>query len=175
MISSRELVKASLTVCGCSACGGLGVGVAGADGATAMKGTGYDLWFIGGQRETIMNGKLAAVLDLKTLEGRQHLYAVGPIEQLRGEVTIASSRPALARVASDGTVKVTESFEAGVPFFVWAEVPLWHHVPIPTEVRSFHDLESFVPKAAGEVGLDVDKPTTLPRAWTGTADRIPCS
>jgi acetolactate decarboxylase len=153
VISRRELVKASLTVCGC--CVGLG---ARADSTTEVKGTGYDLWFIGGQRETIMNGKLAAVLDLKTLAGRQHLYGIGPIEQLRGEVTIASSRPALARVASDGTVKVTESFEAGVPFFVWAEVPLWHHVPIPAEVRSFQDLESFVPKAAGEVGLDVDKP-----------------
>jgi alpha-acetolactate decarboxylase len=162
MISRRELVKASLTVCGCSACGGLGVGVgarsARADSATAMKGTGYDLWFIGGQRETIMNGKLAAALDLKTLAGRQHLYGIGPIEQLRGEVTIANSRPALARVASDGTVKVTQSFETGVPFFVWAEVPLWHQVPIPADVRSFDDLESFVPKAAGAVGLDPNKP-----------------
>ena len=62
-----------------------------------------------------MNGKLAAALDLKTLAGRTHLYGLGPIEQLRGE----------ARVAPDGTVNVTDSFDAGVPFFVWAEVPHW--------------------------------------------------
>jgi len=72
-----------------------------------------------------MNGKLAAALDLKTLAGRTHLYGLGPIEQLRGEVTIADSCPALARVAPDGTVNVTASFDAGVPFFVWAEVPQW--------------------------------------------------
>ena len=65
-----------------------------------------------------MNGKLAAALDLKTLAGRPHLYGLGPIEQLRGEVTIADSRPALARVGSDGMVNVTGSFDAGVPFFV---------------------------------------------------------
>jgi hypothetical protein len=120
MISRRQLLKASLTVCGSATCGGLGLSAfthnARADGPIAIKGAGYDLWFVGSQRETIMNGRLAAVLDLNTLASRQHLYGIGPIEQLRGEVTIADSRPALARVASDGTVKVTQSFETGVPF-----------------------------------------------------------
>ena len=162
MISRRQLLRASLTVCGCTTCGGLALDAfahsARADTPTAIKGAGYDLWFIGGQRETIMNGKLAAALDLRTLASRQHLYGIGPIEQLRGEVTIADSRPALSRVASDDTVKVTQSFEAGVPFFAWAEVPLWQQVPIPADVRSFEELESFVPKAAAAAGLDADKP-----------------
>ena len=162
MISRRQLLRASLTVCGCTTCGGLALDAfahsARADTPTAIKGAGYDLWFIGGQREAIMNGKLAAALDLRTLASRQHLYGIGPIEQLRGEVTIADSRPALARVASDDTVKVTQSFEAGVPFFAWAEVPLWQQVPIPADVRSFEELESFVPKAAAAAGLDADKP-----------------
>ena len=162
MISRRQLLRASLTVCGCTTCGGLALDAfahsARADTPTAIKGAGYDLWFIGGQRETIMNGKLAAALDLRTLASRQHLYGIGPIEQLRGEVTIADSRPALARVASDATVKVTQSFEAGVPFFVWAEVPRWHQISIPRDIRYFEDLESFVPKAAAVTGLDADKP-----------------
>ena len=97
MISRRRLLAMSVT--GCATCGGLGISAlaqsAGADSSTAIKGAGYDMWFIGAQRETIMNGKLAAALDLKTLAGRQHLYGIGPVEQLRGEVTIANSRPAL--------------------------------------------------------------------------------
>jgi acetolactate decarboxylase len=123
-----------------------------------VSGGGYELWFIGAQRETIMNGKLAAALDLKTLADRPHLYGLGPIEELRGEVTIADSRPALARVAPDGTVEVTRSFDAGVPFFVWAEVPRWIERPIPSKVRSFEDLERFVPQAAKAAGLDAEKP-----------------
>jgi acetolactate decarboxylase len=162
IFSRRRLLAMSLTVCGCATCGGLGISAlaqsAGADSPTAIKGAGYDMWFIGTQRETIMNGKLAAALDLKTLAGRQHLYGIGPVEQLRGEVTIANSRPALARVASDGTTKVTQSFETGVPFFVWAEVPQWHQIPIPADIRSFEELERFVPKAAAAAGLDPDKP-----------------
>jgi acetolactate decarboxylase len=174
MISRRQLLKASLTVCGCATCSALGIGTfahsARADSPTAIKASGYDLWFIGGQRDTIMNGKLAAALDLRTLASRPHLYGIGPIEQLRGEVTIADSRPSLARVASDGTVKVTQSFETGVPFFVWAEVPRWIQKPIPADVRSFEDLERFVPKAAAAARLDADKP--FPFLVSGREDLI---
>lgn len=157
MIPRRDLLKASLTVCGCAVCGGFGIGASGrdarADGPTAISGTGYELWFIGAQRETIMNGKLAAALDLRTLASRPHLFGLGPIEELRGEVTIADGRPALARVAPDGTVSVTRSFDAGVPFFIWAEVRHWVEMPIPPKVRSSEDLERFVPQAAVAAGL----------------------
>jgi len=123
-----------------------------------VGGEGYELWFIGAQRQTIMNGKLAAALDLRTLADRPHLYGLGPLEQLRGEATIADSRPALARVGPDGMVKVTQSFDAGVPFFVWAEVPRWIETPFPAEIRSFEDLERFVPRVAEAAGLDAEKP-----------------
>jgi hypothetical protein len=95
MMQRRDLLKTSLTVCGCAICGELGVGAsgraAGADGPTAIRGAGYDLWFIGAQRETIMNGKLAAALDLKTLADRPHLYGVGPIDHC-----VAKSRSPIA-------------------------------------------------------------------------------
>jgi acetolactate decarboxylase len=135
-----------------------------------VSGIGYKLWFIGAQRETITNGKLAAALDLRTLADRTHLYGLGPLEQLRGEATIADSLPALARVSSHGMVEVTRSFDAGVPFFVWAEVPRWIEVPIPPEIRSFEDLEHFVPRAASAAGLDTEKP--LPFLVSGRQDLI---
>ena len=135
-----------------------------------VSGGGYELWFIGAQRETIMNGKLAAALDLRTLADRPHLCGLGPLEQLRGEATIADSRPALARVGPDGMVKVTQSFNAGVPFFVCAKVPRWIEIPFPTEIRSFEDLERFVPRAAAAAGLDAEKP--LPFLVSGRQDLI---
>jgi acetolactate decarboxylase len=155
MIARRDVLNTTLTVGACTVCGGLGIG---AEGATQISGTGYELWFVGAQRETIMNGKLAAALDLRTLADHPHLYGLGPLEQLRGEATIADSRPALARVGSDGVVEVTRSFDSGVPFFVWAEVAHWIKTPIPAEIRSFEDLERFVPRAAEAAGLDTERP-----------------
>ena len=135
-----------------------------------VGGGGYELWFIGAQRETIMHAKLAAALDLRTLADRRHLYGLGPLEQLRGEATIADGRPALARVGPDGMVKVTQRFNAGVPFFVWAEVPRWIEIPFPTEIGSFEDFERFVPRAAAAAGLDAEKP--LPFLVSGRQDLI---
>ena len=89
-----------------------------------------------------------ATIDLRTA-ATPHLYAIGPIEQLRGEVTVIDSRPALSRVGANGAVEVTANFETGAPFLVWAEVPAWRTVPIPPEVRTFKDLEAFVPRVAG--------------------------
>ena len=51
MVRRRDLLKASLSVCGCATWGALGLGVSGgsarADGPTAISGKGYELWFIG--------------------------------------------------------------------------------------------------------------------------------
>jgi acetolactate decarboxylase len=162
MPTRRSMLKAGFGLCGCAACDAVGLGRfasrARAEAPTHVGGPGYELRFIGAQRETIMNGKLAAALDLRTLADAPHLYGIGPLEQLRGEVTIADSRPSLSRVDASGAVQVTESFAAGVPFFVWAQVPKWQTMPIPPEVRSFADLEAFVPRAAATAGLDPQKP-----------------
>jgi acetolactate decarboxylase len=169
MISRRHFLRSGLTVCACAACGVRAI-AAEAGGPVAVKGSGYDLWFVGGQRETITNGRLASVFELKTLAGRPNLYGLGPIEQLRGEVTIIDSLPALARVASDGTVKVTPSFDVGLPFFVWSEVPVWRPTAIPAEIRSFEQLERFIPRAAASAGLNADRP--LPFVVNGPEDMI---
>jgi len=174
MVQRRDILKTSLTLCSSAAYRAVGIGAGAADaraeGPTSISGVGYELWFIGAQRETIMNGKLAAALDLNTLAGRTHLYGLGPLERLRGEVTIADSRPALARVAPYGTVSVTQSFAAGAPFFVWAEVPRWITTTIPAEIRSYEDLERFVPRAAEAAGLDAEK--RLPFLVLGHEDLI---
>src|SRR5438874_9402803 len=174
MLSRRSVLKASWGACSCSICGLPAVGTsavaAHVDESTHIQGLGYDLHFIGAQRETVMNGKLAAALDLRTLARTPHLYGIGPIEQLRGEVTIADSRPALARIGPDGMVHVSESFDSGAPFFIWADVPAWQSVAIPSHIRSYSDLEKFVPEAANMAGLDSRTP--LPFLLRGRARSI---
>jgi len=160
MMSRRSVVISGLGWCACSACAAEGMGASAntAEQITEEQGPGYRLRFIGAQRETIMNGKLAAAVDLRKLANTAHLYGLGPLEELRGEVTIVDSRPSLARVNSAGIVEVTQSYDGGAPFLVWAEVAAWRDLPIPADVRSFADLEAFVPRAAESTGLDPQTP-----------------
>jgi acetolactate decarboxylase len=142
---------------GCATCAAISLGLASSHAATAtateIDGNGYALRFIGNQREAMMMGKREATLDLRTLKGRPHLYGLGPLEWLSGEVTIADQRPSLTRIGPDQKLQVTESYDAEVSFFVWAEVPSWHTLPVPTGVDSYRQLEAFVGEAGRRNGL----------------------
>ena len=174
MVTRRAVLRAGLGLCSCAGCGAASlatfVNTARADQPTQIRGPGYDLRYIGAQRDTVMNGRVAAAIDLRTLAGSPFLYGIGPIAELRGEVTIISGRPSLARVGPDGKVRVAESFETGAPFLVWAEVPSWREVSVPPDVRSFADLERFVPRAARTAGLDAERP--VPFLIRGRMDLI---
>jgi acetolactate decarboxylase len=158
MLTRRNLIHAGFASA-CAACAAfatnpLSHALAAAAAAPAeIDGRGYKLWFVGGQRETIMMCKRDALLDLRTLKNRSQVYGIGPIEGLGGEVTIVNSRPSLARVDAGRRVHVEQTYEAGVPFFVWAEVPGWTDVTVPAQIRTYADLEAFIAKAGQEAGL----------------------
>jgi acetolactate decarboxylase len=172
MLTRRQLLHTSL-VTGCGVCAALATNRLFAASATdaavpsTIDAPGYSLSFIGSQRQTIMTGDRAAHLDLQTLKGRPHLYGIGPIQGLTGEVTIADSRPSLARVGADHLVHVTESFEAGVPFFVWAEVPAWQTQDMP-DLPTYANVESFVGQAGAKAGLT----QAFPFVMTGRPELI---
>jgi acetolactate decarboxylase len=173
MLTRRQSIHAGL-VTGCAACAALATGRLFAAGATdapapsKIEGAGYSLWYLGSQRQTIMTGDRAAHLDLLTLKGRPHLYGIGPIQGLTGEVTIADSRPSLARVGDDRLVHVTESYEAGVPFFVWAEIAAWQTHDLPEDVATYAELERFVGEAGAKTGLT----QAFPFVMTGRPELI---
>ena len=109
MLTRRHLFQTGFAT-GCSMCASLVTSslshalAAQAAVPTEIDGPGYQLWFIGSLREAVMMGKRTALLDLRTLKDRPHLYGIGPIEGLAGEATIANGRPSLARVGADRLV-----------------------------------------------------------------------
>jgi len=167
MLNRRCLLHSVLAGSGCAVCAALATSTMSgtaraADVPELIEGRGYALRFIGSMREAIMLGHRDARLDLRTLRGRPHLFGLGPIEGLTGEVTIVDSRPSLARVGPDGGLRVEESFDAGVPFLVWAEVlGGWRTVPVPDAVRSYPELEGFVGEAGRAAGLARAFPFTV--------------
>jgi acetolactate decarboxylase len=173
MLTRRHLIRTGYTA-GCTVCAALAAGrlsqalAAGTVTLSEINGPSYALRFVGSQRETIMMGKRTALLDLRTLKGRRHVYGIGPIEGLAGEVTIVNSRPALARVGADRLVHVVESYDSGAPFFVWAEVAAWQTEVVPSSVRTVKDLETFV----GNVGAKVGLTQAFPFVVTGMPELI---
>jgi acetolactate decarboxylase len=158
MPTRRHLLHTGL-FSGCAACAALATSRFSMAAATEVvapsriSGAGYELSFVGSQRQTIMTGDRAAHLDLRTLEALTASLRRRSDPRLTSEVTIADSRPSLARVGADRLVHVTESYEAGAPFFVWAEVSTWQTQELPDEIQTYAGLEKFVGEAGGKAGL----------------------
>jgi hypothetical protein len=55
-----------------------------------------EVQWIGEMRKVMHQGDLTGHVDLRSLANRPHLYAVGPLEGLRGEVTIWDGKASLA-------------------------------------------------------------------------------
>jgi hypothetical protein len=73
-----------------------------------------------------------------------HLYGLGPLEGLRGEVSIFGSVPSIARIEQDMVVTAS-SWRARACFLVWAQVPAWFE-------RSFAGSKEAIP--AGLDGIE---------------------
>ena len=93
-----------------------------------------------------------------------HLYGLGPLEGVLGEVSIFGGVPSIARV-DRGAVVTTQTWDARACFLVWAQVPVWLERAASAPID---DLAPAVLARACEAGLAPDRP--LPFRIRGVAD-----
>lgn len=124
---------------------------------------------VGEMRKVQRDGDLRGTIDLKSLSKTNHLYALGPIEGLKGEVTIWDGKPSLSKVV-DGKMATTDQFAGKACFLVYAQVPSWREIDVPPEVQTEKQLESFIGKAAPGLGLNSKRP--FPFAVKGSPDKV---
>jgi acetolactate decarboxylase len=108
-------------------------------------------------KNVMMKGDLKGTIDLKPLTKLPHLYAVGALEGLQGEVTIFDSSASIARV-KDGKLVVDEVAQGKACTLVYAQVKRWKELPLPKSSKSFDHLEAAVVEAAKNQGINVNRP-----------------
>ncbi len=95
----------------------------------------------GAMRNVMMKGELQATIDLDTIRNKEHLYGLGPLEYLRGEILVKDG------VAYKGTVdaspmQVEKSFDVKAPFFVYANIDQWKEYGLPDSVHTLSQLDA---------------------------------
>ena len=105
---------------------------------------------VGAMREVMWEGRLGAQVDLDTLAGRRGLYAVGPLTQLAGEITVVDGDVYVSRVTSDTTMSVERKRGVGAPFLVYAEQTDWAKTTLPADVTDLKSLEAFVDERSAD-------------------------
>lgn len=98
----------------------------------------------GAMRNVMWKGELQGTIDLDSLQDKENLYGLGPVEFLVGEILILDGKSFVSRVLTDSTMSVTETFHVKAPFFVHAQVPHWESFGLPDSVTGLKSLEGFI-------------------------------
>jgi acetolactate decarboxylase len=151
--------------CGCIAA--FGPGRAQATAVADPQGR-FRLDMIGSFAATVQRGETAGRISAAALPA-SGVWAVGPTEGLRGELTVHDGSAFVATIAHR-QVRVVEDRSASAPFLVWAEVPRWKTLPLPAGLADARALEAQLRALAPSHGLDPDGP--FPFLLTGTAEEI---
>jgi len=115
----------------------------------------------GALKNMMHKGDLSAKVTLDELKDMNHLYALGAVENLKGEVLILDGIPSVSYVKgndSSKTMMLDDSFEKNACLLVLASVEEWESINIPNTVVTYEEFEGYVAETAAEKGIDIEKP-----------------
>ena len=111
-----------------------------------------------GALRNLMSGNLKTSISLDSLVQKENLYALGALENLKGEIQIFNSAAYISKMNVSNDIKITSSFDNNAALLVYAEVPEWSEaIPLTSFTTNAH-LEKQIKEAAIKRGVNVDKP-----------------
>ncbi|MFD2526908.1 hypothetical protein ACFSQD_13890 [Flavihumibacter stibioxidans] len=85
----------------------------------------------------------------------KNLYALGPVEGLRGEIIVWNSQPFVAAVTAEKKPFLRKKVkDLKAIFLVYADVPKWDTVLLTTNIPTMNALQDAITKAAHQAGID---------------------
>ena len=98
----------------------------------------------GAMRNVMWKGELYATLKTDTLPDNRHLYGLGPVEGLKGEILILDGITYVSKIENDGSMKVNQEKQVGAPFFVYGRCDEWKQFPLTPSTVALADLEKLL-------------------------------
>ena len=102
-------------------------------------------------------GDLSAQADLTDFQDTEHFYALGAVENLKGEVLILDSKPFISSVQNQN-LSISNSFDHKATLLVYASVDKWASSSIPDNISTYEDLEQHIEQTAQYKGINTDQP-----------------
>ena len=105
----------------------------------------------GAMKNVMMKGELSGIIDLDTIQYKNGLYGLGPIEYLTGELLIIDGKSYVSKVLADSTMFVTRTFKIKAPFFVYSNVENWKEEVLPDNILTIDHLEEYIDNKTSEL------------------------
>lgn len=99
---------------------------------------------IGEMKNVMWKGELQGNINLDTINEKKHLYGLGPVEYLAGEILILDGKSYKSTVVSDTEMKVEETFAIKAPFLGYTNISGWTEQTVPENIQTIKDLEVYL-------------------------------
>jgi acetolactate decarboxylase len=109
-----------------------------------------------GVLRTLMSGNIQSVISLASLSTKKHLYALGAVENLKGEIQIFDGKPSNSFVV-DSILQIRDSYNLKASLLVYAEVEEWTASEV-SNITTKSDLEELIFETAKSNGINIEKP-----------------
>jgi acetolactate decarboxylase len=100
-------------------------------------------------KNVMHKGELFATIDVDTLQNKTHLYALGPLEYLRGEIMIVDGKGYTSAVRNNKKMHVKETMKIRAPFLGYAHIEQWQETQLPDSILNSIQLENYLGRIAG--------------------------
>lgn len=130
------IVLALLTLAGCSDTSPQGINQTTQEPTPTPR-------IVGAMRNVMWKGELFARINLDTLSSWENLYALGPIEGLKGEFAVYNGTGYRSSIV-EGRQVVTETREIKAPFTGYGYVSEWQSVQLPDSVKTTSSLDAWL-------------------------------
>lgn len=120
-------------------------------------------------REIMMEQKLDANADLQDFATSKHLYALGALEGLSGEILIINGQP-FNGIVENGQLRIEKSFDRKATILVSTQVTDWSESKVELNVGDLKELELEIKRIASENGIDTNE--AFPFLLRGTFNQI---
>jgi acetolactate decarboxylase len=124
---------------------------------TVNSQTHFNVAYKGALKEIMHGGDLSSRIDLRSLQKEPHLFALGSVEDLKGEILILDGKSMVSSVVQN-KVSTDTTFQQKASLLVYATVKEWVEIPLPPSVSTKEELEAYLPKAAKDNGINPSKP-----------------
>lgn len=101
---------------------------------------------VGAMKDVMWKGQLSGNINLDTISNKRHLYGLGPVEYLSGELMILDGIAYKSTILTPTSMKVEETYQTKAPFFGYANIEKWNEQSVPDSIQTTSQLESYLDK-----------------------------
>lgn len=106
--------------------------------------TDNNIKIVGAMKNVMWKGQLYGTINLDTISNKKHLYGIGPVEYLTGEILVMDGKSYKSKVLTSKTMKVEETYKLKAPFFGYTNIDNWKEQPLPDSIKTLGQLETYL-------------------------------